>query len=192
MAGARRGAGGGGGGRRGGGGGGAALRGGARGRRRGGGGRAGRVVGWAAGRGAVLPCQCGAGDAVVAVGVVAGVAGQLVPGELGCLLVVGGHVLGWRAGRQRREFQQRRGCLRAVQVAVGDDGALVGAAGPAVVRVQVLHQARAGPAQRDGPRVGVAVGVAGVGEQVAERDPVGGHFLQDGDQGADGIVVAAG
>ncbi len=105
---------------------------------------------------------------------------------------MGGDVLGWRAGRQRREFQQRLRGGGAVQVAVGDDGSLVGAAGAAVVRVQVLDELGAGPAHRDGPCVRVAVGVAGVGEQVAERDPVGGHFLQDGDQGADGIVVAAG
>jgi hypothetical protein len=38
------------------------------------------------------------------------------------------------------------------------------------VRVQVLDQLRAGEAQRDGPGFGVAVGVAGVGQDVAEGD----------------------
>ena len=37
---------------------------------------------------------------------------------------------------------------------------------------------------------GVAVGVAGVGDDVAERDAVGGHARQDGDQGAGGVEVA--
>ena len=73
-----------------------------------------------------------AGDAVVAVGVVGGVPAKLVAGELGGLLVVRGGLPGGRAGRQRREFQQRPGCLRAVQVSVGDDRAVVGALGAAV------------------------------------------------------------
>ncbi len=46
----------------------------------------------------------------------------------------------------------------------------MGALGAAVVRVQVLDELRAGGAEREGPGVGVAVGVAGVGEDVAERD----------------------
>jgi hypothetical protein len=52
---------------------------------------------------------------VVAVGVVGGVPAEFVAGEFGGLLVVRGGLLGGRAGWQRREFQQRSGCLRAVQ-----------------------------------------------------------------------------
>ena len=47
------------------------------------------------------------------------------------------------------------------------------------MRVQVLDQLGAGRAERDGPGSGVAVGVAGVGEDVAERDAVFGHAGQD-------------
>ena len=39
---------------------------------------------------------------------------------------------------------------------------------------------RAGGAQRDGPGGGVAVGVAGVGEDVAQGYAVAGHAGQDG------------
>ena len=60
-----------------------------------------------------------------------------------------------------------------------DDRAVVGALGAAVVRVQVLDELGAGGAQRQRPGAGVAVGVAGVGEHVAERDPGGGHRGQD-------------
>ena len=49
---------------------------------------------------------------------------------------------------------------------------MVGAAGAAVERVQVLDQLGAGLPEREGPGVGVAVGVAGVGQDVAERDAV--------------------
>ena len=52
----------------------------------------------------------GAGDAVVAVGVVGGDPAELVAGELGGLLVVrGGLLRRWRRGRSGPEFQQRRG-----------------------------------------------------------------------------------
>ena len=50
---------------------------------------------------------------------------------------------------------------------------------------------RAGGAHRDGPGAGVAVGVAGVGQDVAEAGAVAGHRGQHGDQGA-GRIVAAG
>ena len=94
----------------------------------------------------------GAHDPVVAVGVVGGDPAELVAGELGGLLVVrGGLVRGGVAG-QRPEFQQRAGRGRAVEVAVGDDGAVVGAAGAAVERVQVLDQLRAGLARAGWPR----------------------------------------
>jgi len=69
---------------------------------------------------------------VVAVGVVGGVPAELVPGELGGLLVVRGDLLAGGSGRQGREFQQSAGCLRAVQVPIGDDRSVVGALGAAV------------------------------------------------------------
>jgi hypothetical protein len=69
---------------------------------------------------------------VVAVGVVAGEPAELVPGQLGGLLVMRGGVLGGSGGRQRGELEQRARGGRAVQAAVGDDGALVGALRPAV------------------------------------------------------------
>ena len=49
--------------------------------------------------------------------------------------------------------------------------------------VQDLHQPRPGPAQRDRPGGGVAVCVLGVGQDVAERDPLAGHGGQHGDKG---------
>jgi hypothetical protein len=69
---------------------------------------------------------------VVAVGVVGGVPAELVPGQLGGLLVVRGDLLAGGCGRQRAEFQQRAGCLRAVEVPVGDDRSVVCALGAAV------------------------------------------------------------
>ena len=48
----------------------------------------------------------------------------------------------------------------------------------------------AGGAQRQRPGAGVAVGVAGVGEHVAETDPGCGHRGQHGHQGADRVVQA--
>ena len=63
--------------------------------------------------------------------------------------------------------------------------------GPRSERVQVLDQLRAGLPEREGPGAGVAVGVAGVGQDVAEADAVAGHRGEHRDQGA-GRVVAAG
>ena len=130
----------------------------------------------------------GAHDAVVAVSVVGAGPAEFVPGEFGGLGVVRGDLLWGGGGGQRPEFQQRFGGGGAVQVAVGDDGAVVGAAGSAVVRVQVLDELGAGGAERDGPGAGVAVGVAGVGEDVAEADAVFGH-AGDGDEGAGRVGV---
>ena len=48
-----------------------------------------------------------------------------------------------------------------------------------------LHQLRAGGAQRQRPGGGVAVGVARVSQDVAERDAVSGHAGQHRGQGAD-------
>src|SRR4029077_15557203 len=99
----------------------------------------------------------GAHDPVVAVGVAGGDAAELVPGGLGCLGVVDGGVLGGGGAGQGPEFQQRAGGAGAVQVAVGDDGAVVGAFGAAVVGVEVLDEGGAGGPQGDGPGGGVAV-----------------------------------
>jgi hypothetical protein len=68
----------------------------------------------------------------------------------------------------------------------------VGAFGAAVVRVEVLDEGGAGLAERDGPGAGVAVGVAGAGEDVAETDAVFRHRGQDRGEGADGVVAAGG
>jgi len=56
--------------------------------------------------------------------------------------------------------------------------------------VQVLDELGAGGAQRQCPGVCVAVGVAGIIEDVAERDPVCGHGGQHGGERADRIVAA--
>jgi hypothetical protein len=75
---------------------------------------------------------------VVAVGVIGADPAELVLCQLGGAGVVrGGFLRGGVAG-QRPEFQQRFGRAGAVETSVGDDGAVVGAAGSAVVRVQVL------------------------------------------------------
>ena len=97
---------------------------------------------------------------MVAVGVVAGEAAGLAAGELSGLRVVGCGLFPGGAAGQRAEFQQRAGCRGAVEVAVGDDGAVVGAFGAAVVRVQVLDELRACGSEREGPGISVAVGVA--------------------------------
>src|ERR1039457_5255328 len=129
-------------------------------------------------------------DPVVPVGIIAGEAAELVAGELGGPGVVRGGLVPGRAAGQRAEFQQGAGRGRAVQVAVGDDGAVVGALGAAVVRVQVLDQGRAGGPERDRPGVRVAVRVAGIGEDITKRDAGSGHRRQDRDQGADRVVPA--
>ena len=103
--------------------------------------------------------------------------------------MVRGLLCGGGAG-QRPEFQQRAGCLGAVQVAVGDDGAVVGALRAAVMGMEVLDELGAGRPQRDGPGSGVAVGIAGVIEDVAERDLLAGHRGQHGSEGADRVVPA--
>jgi len=83
---------------------------------------------------------------VVAVGVVAGDAPELVTGQLGGPGVVRGGLFRGGVAGERPEFRQGAGRARAVQVPVGDDGAVVGAFGAAVVRVQVLDELRAGGA----------------------------------------------
>src|SRR5258708_4915774 len=83
-------------------------------------------------RAADRPHGGGAHDAVVAVGVVGGDPAERVPGELAGLGVVRGDLLGGGVAGQRLKFQQRLGRGRAVQAAVGDDRAFVGALGSAV------------------------------------------------------------
>ena len=67
-----------------------------------------------------------------------------------------------------------------------------GALGAAVGGVRVLDKLRPGDAEREGPGVRVAVGVARVGEDVAERDPGGGHAGQHGGESADRVGMAGG
>ncbi len=69
---------------------------------------------------------------------------------------------------------------------------MVGALRAAVVRVQVLDELRAGLAEWDGPGGGGAVGVAGVGQDVAERDAGRGHAGQDLGERADRVRLAEG
>src|SRR5579875_2275534 len=102
-------------------------------------------------RAADLPCGGGAGDAVVAVGVVAGEAAEFVAGGLGGLRVMLRALLRGGGAGQRPELEQGAGGARAVEAAVGDDRAGVGAPGAAVVGVQVLDELRARGAQRGGP-----------------------------------------
>src|SRR5258706_293440 len=78
----------------------------------------------------------GANHPVVAVGVAGNDGAELVLCEFGCLAVMAGDLLGGGVAGQRAELQQRPGRGRAVQVAVGDDRAVVGSLRPAVVRVQ--------------------------------------------------------
>src|SRR5262249_56300256 len=77
-------------------------------------------------RAADLARSGGALHPVVAVGVVAGEAAELVPGQLGGLAVVGGGLLFGGGAGERPELQQPAGCLGAVQAAAGGGGALVG------------------------------------------------------------------
>lgn len=139
-----------------------------------------------------MPATAGAGDAVVAVGVVGGEAAELVAGQFGGLGVVRGGVVRGGGGSQRAELEQRPGCGGAVEVAVGDDGAVVGALGAAVGGVQVLDEPGAGGAEGDGPGGGVAVGVAGVGENITEAGPGGGHAGEHRGEGTDRVGVAGG
>ena len=104
-------------------------------------------------RAADLAHDRGAHHPVVAVGVVAGDPAEFVAGGLGGLLVVGGGLVRGGVAGERSEFQQRPGRGRAVQVAVGDDGAVVGAAGAAVGGVQVLDQLGPGARGAGWPRL---------------------------------------
>ena len=70
------------------------------------------------------------------------------------------------AGRERGEFEQGGGGGGAVEVAVVAGRAHVGAVGAAVVGVQVHDQLGAERADREREGLWLAVGVAGVDEQV--------------------------
>ena len=102
-----------------------------------------------------LPGRLGS-TTTVAVLVSGGDRAELVAGELGGLLVMDGDLLLFCAGRERAECKQRLGCGGAVEVAVCEDRALVGALRAAVVGVQVLDECRAqapnGSAQLSGSR----------------------------------------
>jgi hypothetical protein len=68
----------------------------------------------------------------------------------------------------------------------------VGAVRPAVVGVQVLDELDAEHAEGERPCLWDAVAVAGVGEQIPDRDPVSVHVLDDGDDLGGRVVLAAG
>jgi hypothetical protein len=91
----------------------------------------------------------GALYAVVAVVVVGGEAAEFVPGQLGGLAFPVRGLFFARGAGGRPELQQRARCLGAVQAAVGDDRAVVGALGPAVMGMEVLDELGAGDPQRD-------------------------------------------
>ena len=84
----------------------------------------------------------GALDPVVAVLVVGGEPAELVTAQLGGLGVVRGDVVAAGVAGERPESGEGAGGGRAVEVPVGDDRAVVGALGAAVVGVQVLDQLR--------------------------------------------------
>ncbi len=166
----------------------------------------GRVLGWGEDRGAVVRSRYrlwsewaaefalggGAGRAVVAVGVVAGDRRELVAREFGALLVVFGGLLGARAAREWLGLEQGGGGGGAVEVAVVAGRAHVGAVRAAVVGVQVLDQVGAERADRERPVLGDAVGVAGVGEHVCDRDAAVVHLFEHGHERGWRIDVAAG
>ena len=96
----------------------------------------------------------GAGDAVVAVGVVGGEPAELVPGEFSGLLVVRGDLVCGGGGGQRAQVQQWLRGGGAVEVAVGDDRAVRrcpggrGRAGAGPGRAGRRRRAAGGPRRR--------------------------------------------
>src|SRR6266516_2942962 len=109
------------------------------------------MVWWGPQRAADLAHGGGAGDAVVAIFVVAGDPAELVPGELGGLAVVVRGLFFRGGAGERPELQKGARGLGAVEITVADDCAGVGALGAAVVRVQVLDELGAGGPQRQCP-----------------------------------------
>jgi len=108
-----------------------------------------------------------ADDPVVAVFVVARDPSELVGGELGGLVVVGGGLLGGGTAGKWGEAEQRCRRRRAVQVAVGEHRAGKGPLWAAVQWMQVHDERGARCAQREGEAPGHTVRVARVGEEVA-------------------------
>jgi hypothetical protein len=144
-------------------------------------------------RAAQLGLDGGAGDAVMAVLVAARDRGELVAGELLAEPVVRLPLVGVCAPRERSELEQRLGGGRAVEVAVEADRALVGALHSLVVGVEVVDEADAAAPQRQRPVLRHAVGVAAVGQQIADLDAAAGrHAPQHRDEGAGRVDVAAG
>ena len=138
-----------------------------------------------------LAVRGGADHAVVAVGVGSGDRREFVSGQLGGLLVVEGGLLGCGGGWERSELEQGGGGGGAVEPAVGAGRAVVGAFGAAVVGVQIdrsVSIAECPGGERE--RLRLAVGVAGVGEQIADRDAGGDHALEDGDDLRGRVVLA--
>jgi hypothetical protein len=118
---------------------------------------------------------------VVAVTVGGGERSEFVAVQLGALLVVRVGLLVGGGGEQRGEVEQAVGGGGAVELTVGGDRAVVGGLGAAVVGVQVDDQLHAEGAQGEREGMGLTVGVAAVGEQIADRDAGGGHVFEGGD-----------
>jgi len=91
---------------------------------------------------------------------------------------------------ERPEFQQQARCLGAVQVAVADDRAVVGALRPRSWGWRSWTMLCAGGPERDGPGARVAVGVAGIVEDVAGAGSLAGHRGQARGEGRDRVVPA--
>ena len=129
-------------------------------------------------------------DAVVAVGVVGGDAAELVAGGLGGLAswsaacsLVAARASGPSSSRGRGVAGQYRLPLAMIAPSWVP-------LGPRSWGCRSWTSCAPAGAQRERPGGGVAVGVAGVGEDVAERDPGGGHRGQHGGEGADRVVPA--
>jgi hypothetical protein len=91
-------------------------------------------------RAAQFAGRCRAGDAVVAVGVVGGLASEFVAGQFGAGGVVDVGGVGASAALEGGEVEQGGRGGRAVERSVAADGTLVGAFGSAVVGVEVLDE----------------------------------------------------
>ena len=118
---------------------------------------------------------------MVAVGVVGAEAAELVVGRFGDGGVVGGGV-GFGGTRARGAISTGPVVCGAPEVAVGDDRPVVGAFGSAVVGWRSWTRRAPMRAERSAQAVGRAVGVAGVGEDVADGDAVVVHALEGGDE----------
>ncbi len=86
--------------------------------------------------------------------------------QLGAVAVVSFGLFGGGGRGQRAELEQRAWGGGAVELTVGAGGALMGGFGAAVVGVQVDDQLDVEAAEGEREGVGLAVGVAAVGEQI--------------------------